>query len=145
MKSVVFIGHNECYSMSTDDLNKAIIECIKKGAIEFFSGGQGGFDRTSATAVYNLKKDFPHIKNILVIPYLSFNIFSEEIFDEIIFSDVFEKYHYKVAIPQRNKYMVNHSDTAICYINHNWGNAAKTFKYAKKKNLNIINLTEYSE
>ena len=65
---------------------------------------------------------------------------NKEIFDEIIFPDGFEKYHFKTAITHRNKYMVNNSQIAICYIAHNWGNAIKTFEYANKKNLEIINL-----
>lgn len=140
MKSAVFIGHNECYGLSVDELNKVIIECINNGVTQFLSGGHGNFDRTCATAVFKLKENFPKIKNILVIPYLSFNVFNNDIFDEIIYPDDFEKYHFKEAIPQRNKYMVNYSDVAICYILHTWGNAAKTYEFAKRKKLKIINL-----
>lgn len=144
MGTAVFIGHNECFGLCMNKLNKVIIECINDGVTQFLSGGQGGFDRICATAVYNFKKEYPHIKNILVIPYLSFNVFNKEIFDEIIFPDGFEKYHFKAAIPQRNKYMVNHSDVAICYIQHGWGNAVKTYSFARKKELKIINLSNYN-
>lgn len=145
MKSTVFIGHNECYGLSTDKLKEVIIECIHNGVTEFFSGGQGGFDRISANMVFMLKKEYPHIKNILVIPYLTFNVFNKDIFDEIIFPEDFEKYSFRAAIPQRNKYMVNHTDNAICYINHRWGNAVKTYDYAKRKKLRIFNLSTFSE
>ncbi len=144
MKTAVFIGHNECYGLLDEQLTNTIINCINDGVSIFLNGGQGGFDRKCAVTVFNLKTLYPQIKNILVIPYLTFNIFDKNIFDEIIFPDGFEKYHYKTAIPQRNKYMVNHSDIAICYINHGWGNAVKTFEYAQKKNLKIINLSNYS-
>ncbi len=144
MKSVVFIGHSECYGLSKDELKKVIIRCINDGATHFLSGGQGGFDRACANIVFSLKKDYPYIKNILVIPYLSFNVFDKEIFDEIIFPGGFEKYHFKSAIPQRNKYMVRHSSIAICYINHGWGNAVNTYNYAKNKKLKIINLSNYN-
>ena len=143
MKSVVFIGHNQCYDLSRNELEKVIVECINNGVTRFLSGGQGTFDRICATAIFKLKKEYPQINNILVIPYLTFNIPNKEIFDEIIFPNDFEKYHYKAAIPQRNKYMVNNSDIAICYINHIWGNAVKTFDFAKKKKLKIINLSRY--
>ena len=114
MKTVVFIGHNECYGLLKDELEKVIIKCINNGATRFLSGGQGGFDRICATTVFKLKKEYPQIKNVVVIPYLNFNVFKKEIFDEIIFPNNFEKYHYRAAIPQRNKYMVKHSDIAIC-------------------------------
>lgn len=105
---------------------------------------QGNFDCTCTTAFFKLKEQYPYIKNILVIPYLSFNVFNKDIFDEIIFPNDFEKYHFKSVIPQRNKYMVNHSDIAICYIHHGWGNAINTYNFAKKKNLKIINLSTYN-
>ena len=106
MKTVVFIGHNEFYGLSAENLNNVIIECINNGVTRFLSGGQGGFDRACSAAVFKLKKEYPHIKNILVIPYLSFRVTNKDIYDEIIFPEGFEKYHYKAAIPQRNKYMV---------------------------------------
>lgn len=143
MKTAVFIGHSECYGLSKEELRKTIIRCIDKGVTYFLSGGQGGFDRLCANTVYGLKKDYPHIKNILVIPYLSFNVFDKELFDEIIFPDNFEKYSFKAAIPQRNKYMVKKSSVAICYVNHGWGNAVNTYNYAKNKKLKIINLSTY--
>ncbi|MBE6779827.1 MAG: DUF1273 domain-containing protein [Ruminococcaceae bacterium] len=144
MKTAVFIGHNECYGLSDEQLINTIIKCINNGVTVFLNGGQGGFDRKCALAVFKLKNTFPQIKNVLVIPYLTFNIFNKDIFDEIIFPEGFEKYHFKAAIPNRNKYMVNCSDIAVCYINHGWGNAIKTFEYAQKKNLKIINLSNYS-
>ena len=140
MKTAVFIGHNECYGLSNEKLIKVITNSINDGVTTFLNGRQGGFDRKCAITVFNLKKSYPQIKNILVIPYLTFNVFDKEIFDEIIFPLEFEKYHFKAAITQRNKYMVNNSQIAICYITHSWGNAIKTFEYANKKNLEIINL-----
>ena len=38
--------------------------------------GQGGFDRLCGHCVYELKKEYPHINNYLVIPYLSFNVYN---------------------------------------------------------------------
>ncbi len=61
-------------------------------------------------------------------------------FDEIIFPDGFEKFFFKAAIIERNRYMVDNAHVAICYIDHNYGGAYKTYEYAVKKNLKIINL-----
>ena len=123
--TATFIGHNEL---------------IKKGVTDFLSGGQGGFDRLCGRCVYELKKEFPHINNYLVIPYLSFNVYDKELFDSIIYPDGFEKYNFKSAIPARNRYMVDNSGYAICFVTHSWGGAAKTYERAKKKKLKIINL-----
>ncbi|MBR4072430.1 MAG: DUF1273 family protein [Clostridia bacterium] len=139
--TVVFIGHNDCYGVSSERLTFTITEEIKKGAINFLSGGQGGFDRLVASTIYKLKEQYPHIKNILVIPYPNFTVFDNELFDEIIYPQDFEKYHYKSAIPARNRYMVKNSYAAICFITHNYGGAAKTFEYAKRKGLHIYNIS----
>lgn len=104
MKTAVFIGHNECFDLSSEALEKEIIKCIENGVTRFLSGGQGGFDRLSAGTVYRLKDKYPHIKNILVIPYLSFRIFNDKIFDEIIYPEGFEKYYFKAAIIEKKIY-----------------------------------------
>ena len=138
--AATFIGHNECYGVTKEQVKVAIVELIEKGVIDFLSGGQGGFDRMCAGCVKELKEKYPHINNILVIPYLNFNVFNKEIFDLILYPEGFEKYHFKAAIPARNKYMVNNSSYAICYVTHGWGGAAQTYEIARKKGLKIINI-----
>ena len=138
--TAVFIGHNECYGVTSEQIKEAIVSLIDKGVTEFLSGGQGGFDRLCGRCVYEVKKQYPNINNYLVIPYLSFNVYNQELFDTIIYPDGFEKYHFKAAIPARNKFMVDNANYAICYVNHGWGGAAKTYERAKKKGLNIINI-----
>lgn len=140
----VFIGHSECYGLSDKDVRTAIVAAINDGVTEFLSGGMGSFDWMCARQVRLLKSEYPVIKNYLVIPYLTFNPASKEYFDEIIYPEGFEKYHFKSAIPARNRYMVDNAQYAICYINHTWGGAYKTYSRAEKKNLAIINLETYN-
>lgn len=85
--SAIFIGHKECFDISREQIKGAIIELAEKGVTEFFNGGQGTFDRICAGCVKELKSKYPHIRNILVIPYLSFNIFDKNIFDLIIYPE----------------------------------------------------------
>ena len=143
LNTAVFIGHNECYGVSTQQVEQVIIDHIQKGVTVFMSGGQGGFDRLCAGCVHRLKKQYPDIINCLVIPYLTFTVFDKDIFDNIIYPDGFEKYHFKAAIPARNRYMVDNAAFAICYVTHGWGSAAKTYERAIKKKLNVINLGTY--
>lgn len=142
-KSATFIGHNECFGLDSKQVRSEIIKLIEMGVTEFYSGGMGNFDWMCAHIVYDLKKAYPHIHNYLVIPYLSFSIREPKYFDSIIYPDGFEKYHFKAAIPARNKYLVDNSQYALCYITHNWGGAAQTYERAKKKRLIIINLGGY--
>lgn len=143
MKKAMFIGHNECYGADENKLKYTIIECIEKGTVYFLNGGQGRFDFICARIIFEMKKDFPQIKNILVIPYLNFKVLNKKIFDDIIYPEGFEKYHYNAAIIQKNRYMVNQSDIAICYVNHKWGGAFKTYSYAKKQGLEIKNIADF--
>lgn len=114
------------------------------GITIFLNGGQGYFDKTCAVIVHRLKKNYPHIKNILVIPYRDFSIFNDSLFDEIIYpfeSHTFSYYTYKSGSPKRNRWSVDHSSVAICFV-YRSGGAEKTMKYAKKQNLRIIDLTK---
>lgn len=113
---------------------------IKSGVTDFISGGMGGFDIMCAREVYELKREYPYICSHIVIPYLSFNIFEKKYFDSVIYPDGFEKYHFKAAIPARNKYLVDNSAYAVCFVKYNWGGAAKTLERAVIKGLVIFNV-----
>ena len=89
-----------------------------------------------------MKGKYPQIRSYLVIPYLSFQISEPRYFDEIIYPEGFEKYHFKAAIVKRNQYLVDHSSYALCFVTHHWGGAAKTYQCALKKGLAILNLGE---
>jgi len=142
-KTALFIGHSDCYGVSAEEIKNAITELIHLGVTDFLSGGQGGFDRLCARCVHELHPQYPNTKNVLVIPYLSFTVFNKDLFDEIIYPEGFERYHFKAAIPARNKFMVDSSTYAICYVNHGWGGAAQTYERAIKKKLTVINLGSY--
>ena len=140
--TATFIGHSECYGISEKQIKQAVLKLINNGVTDFLCGGLGKFDNMCARCVYEMKKDFPNIHNYIVIPYLSFKIYNKEIYDDILFPENFEKYHFKAAIPARNNYMVDNSDYAICYITHDWGGASKTFRRAQNKDVEIINLAK---
>lgn len=144
-ESATFIGHNECYGLDRSLVRSEIIKLIEAGVTGFYSGGMGSFDRMCAHIVYNLKKEYPQIRNYLVIPYLSFSIFDKDCFDAIIYPEGFEKYHFKAAIPARNRYLIDHAHYALCYVTHSWGGAAQTYERALKKGLIVINLGTQNE
>ncbi len=143
MSIVTFIGHREVFRLDEDKLKEIIIKAIENGVTIFLNGGMGDFDYISARIVKGLQKDYPHVRSELVIPYLPFKPSPMDCFDSSIYPEGFEKYHFKAAIGARNKWMVNQSQLAICYVDHDWGGAVETFRYAVKKNLEIINLGSY--
>lgn len=141
-RTATFIGHSECYGIDEGQVRREISKLIENGVTDFISGGMGNFDWMCARIVFDLKKKYPQIRNYLVIPYLSFNIRDPKYFDSVVYPEGFEKYHFKAAIPARNRYLIDNSSYAICYVTHGWGEAAQTLERAKKKGHAIINLGE---
>lgn len=100
----------------------------------------GQFDEMCAESIAELRKTYRDIHSYLVIPYLTFKVNNGRLYDSIIYPEGFEKYHFKAAIPARNRYLVDNSLYAICCVTHEWGGAAQTFERAVKKGLTVINL-----
>lgn len=102
----------------------------------------GRFDALCASTVRKLQERYPHIRCVLVIPYRTSGLkYASLSYDEILFPE-YKSRNYKSLILERNRYMVDNASYAICYVNHNWGGAAKTFSYTQRKKLQIINLAQ---
>ena len=146
-KTALFTGNRDCYQVKEAKNEKAIIEAIDNGIEIFLNGGQGYFDKTCAVIIHRLKKTYPHIKSILVIPYRDFKVFNDSLFDEIIYpfeGHTFSYYTYKGNIPKRNRILVDWSCVTICYV-YRTGGASKTLEYAFKKRLHIIDCVNNSD
>ena len=145
-KTALFIGNRDCYQVKEAEIEKAIIEAIENGIVIFLNGGQGYFDKICAAIVHQLKKNYPNIKSILVIPYRDFKIFNDSLFDEVIYpfeAHTFSYYTYKGNIRKRNRILVDWSSVAICYV-YRTGGASKTLEYAIRKHLKIIDCSKSS-
>lgn len=149
LKRCCFAGHNETYGDEVKEKIKDIaIKLIEeKGVVEFWVGNYGGFDRCAALAMREVKKACPHIKLVLVLPYLTKAVsdYKEEYYekyDEIVIADMPEKTPARLRIIKANEYMVDNCDFVICNVKHSWGGAARTMEYAKRKGREIWNLVE---
>ena len=136
----VFIGHSDC-QLPMEKVKNAIREMIGNGVDVFLNGGMGGFDALCARAVFELKSEFPYIKSLLVIPYLSFKCSFADLFDGSIYPEGLEKFYFKAAIIKRNEYMVDNSEAALCYV-YTLGRSAKTYKRALSKGLETYYLCQ---
>ena len=138
--TVTFCGHNDIYYDSDIEqkLTTIVEELIVNGATEFLSGGYGAFDILSAKIIKNLQKKYPHIKSILVIPYLD-RKYDTSMYDETIYPPL-ENTPPKFAISKRNQWMVQNSETLVAYVRYSWGGAAKTLLFAKQKKKHMINI-----
>lgn len=134
---VTFCGHREITEEAKvkEWLMEKTESLIIAGAEQFFLGGYGAFDQLAAEVVCEMKKRYPHIKSVLILPYLEKKVDMKK-YDETIYPDL-EAVPKRYAIIHRNRWMVEKSDVLIAYVMHEWGGAAKTLEYAKKKNKEI--------
>lgn len=129
-------------------LKKAILSSIHAGYRYFGAGGALGFDTLAAQQVLSLKKDFPNIKLILVLPCKSQTRGWDQ--DDI---DVYERIkssadkvvytsenYYSGCMHKRNRHLVDNSSLCICYLTENSGGTHYTVQYAEQNALDIVNV-----
>ena len=150
-----FTGHrkipSEQYSRIAERLREKIVALIKDGIIFFGAGGALGFDTLAALTVLSLKRDYPQIKLILVLPCpTQTRGWAEK--DIGIYEDIktrCDKYIYTAdkytrdCMLKRNRHLADNSSVCICYLTEVRGGTAYTVDYAAKKGLKIINLAQY--
>lgn len=109
---------------------------IEQGGKTFYLGGYGEFDSLAASVLREMKKLYPQIELILVLPYL--NASKDALgYDGTVYPPL-ESVPPRYAISKRNQWMVEVSDVVVAYVLHSWGGAATTLRYAKRKNKRII-------
>lgn len=111
---------------------------VAEGADYFLLGGYGGFDSLAAHVVYDLKRDNPQIHSTLVIPYLNRD-YDTKLYDDTTYPPL-EGVPLKFAISKRNEWMVDQADVVVAYVQHSWGGAAATLRYAESKHKRIIRI-----
>ena len=71
-KTCCFTGHrdipNSILPQLRSQINEMVTALIESGICFFGAGGAIGFDTLAAEAVLNLRKKYPHVKLILVLP-----------------------------------------------------------------------------
>lgn len=138
--TAMFIGHSRCYDITSEMVIPHVERLIGSGFTDFLNGGMGDFDRICAYAVHRLKERYPFITNNLVIPYLTFKNDYPDLYDRTIYPEGLETCYFKRIIPERNRYMVENSACAVCYVKNTWGGAVKTYGLAKRKGVTIIDI-----
>ena len=153
-KTCCFTGHR---SLSSEEklkvsvrLRKTIGEQIKTGVVFYGAGGALGFDALAAQTVLDMKKEYPQLRLILVLPCedQTRGWRSEDI---AVYEDIKRRsdkivYVSRAYTPdcmhRRNRHLVDHSGTCICYLTSSTGGTAYTVDYARRRGLRIINLAE---
>lgn len=81
--------------------------------------------------------------------YITVSLFGhrefEDYYDEVIVYDQMYTCHYKKAISERNRYMIDCSDKVIFYVDYPCGVAYQMYLYAKKSKKKVINFGNLQE
>ncbi len=133
-----FFGRRECYGLDSQVLKQAIEELIAMGVDTFYVGNQGQFDSAVYSCLKQLRKEHPHISVCVVLAYLPTEKNGYDDMADTMYPEI--EGHPKFAIERRNRWMIDHSDYLLCYINHTWGGAYKFAKLAKHRGKTVINI-----
>lgn len=151
-KTCCFSGHRKLQSVKkyelVSKLEKVIIELAESGFLYFETGGALGFDTLVAQTVLRLKKDYPQIKLVLVLPCESQSIKwkneDREIYeriksraDKVIYTS---KYYFRGCMHKRNRYLVDSSSVCVCFLSESTGGTFYTVNYAMKNGIKVINI-----
>lgn len=151
-KTCCFSGHRDISFIESFllkfRLKKEVTKLINRGVIYFGCGGARGFDLLAAETVIKLKKRYPQIHLILVLPCSDHTLkwSSPDIskYDRISkFADkikVLAAEYYTGCMHVRNRYLVDNSSFFICYNRKNSGGTVYTLNYAENRGLEIIYL-----
>ncbi len=149
-----FTGHREIKHEKCEKILYITVEdLIKKGYRFFGAGGARGFDSLAAKTILELKKTYPHIHLILVLPFdrqytaekgwSKAEVEEYEKYKKLASKVTFESNGYESGIYyKRNRHLVDFSSVCISYQYKNTGGTAYTVNYANKKGLQIINIAE---
>ena len=144
MRVCSFFGASSwSYTEYKERLKAIIVELIEKyEVVQFYSGGRGNFDRFAAFTVWEVKKEYPFIKNTLVLSYMPSKDFTlPDIYtDSVYLLERFVPPRY--AILETNKAMIDRSDFVVAAARFSFGGAQRAREYALKKGKNVIDLQE---
>ncbi len=153
-KTCSFTGHRTIPDGMSEYLIKRIMDEVNYlyslGIKTFLAGGAIGFDTLAAKAVLKCREVHDDIRLIIVIPcrdqarsWKQPDIDTYErikkLANEVIY---LSEHYYKGCMHRRNRYLIENSETCICYLTQGSGGTAYTVKYAKDKGLTVFNLAQ---
>ena len=136
--NVTFCGHAQITEREAlqNWLQTITQSLIEQGATTFYLGGYGAFDSLAASVLREQKKRYPQIELVLVLAYLNTRRDTSG-YDRTVYPPL-ETVPRRFAISRRNRWMVESVDVVVSYVLHDWGGAATTLQYAKRKKKRII-------
>jgi len=153
-KTCSFTGHRVIPDEITGYLTKRVKDGVdylySQGIKTFLTGGAIGFDTLAAKAVIECREAHEDIRLILVIPCRdqtrTWKQADVDAYERIMkhANEVIclSEHYYNGCMHTRNRYLVNNSNTCICYLTRENGGTAYTVRYAKSSGLTVFNLAQ---
>lgn len=153
-RAAAFTGHRDIPTSEYEALTKRLFLLIdrlyREGVTTYYCGGALGFDTIAAVTVLNMKLQYPALKLVIAAPCPEqARSWSEG--DRALYASILRRADEVVTVSPsytrgcmqlRNRYMVDRADTLIAYVKRDSGGSAYTKRYAIKKGLTIIDVTE---
>lgn len=138
-------GHREVFENISERISSAVRTAAEQGCEIFYTGAMGRFDEMFSTEVRAIKKNFPNIKLICVMPYMTNKINTQgdylyTLYDDILVPTELADVHYKAAITKRNQWIIQRSELVIVYTRRNFGGAYNAKRYAERMKKEIITI-----
>ena len=145
-----FTGHRHIPPEHLPELTLALEQTLRtlisQGFRQFLAGGALGFDTLAAQTVLRLKREFPQIRLVLVLPCREQDKYwnatqrrmYREIFrraDEAVF---LSSYYSSGCMHKRNRYQM--ASFCLCYLTGKQGGTSYTVEFAKRRGLAIFRL-----
>lgn len=153
-RTVCFTGHRNIpagqYDTVYHRLKDVFAGAIGRGYRYFGAGSALGFDTMAAQAVLELKRTYPFIRLILVLPCPSqasrWKEQEQKVYeriksqaDKVVYTS--QRYT-KDCMYRRNRHLVHCSSMCISYQARSTGGTAYTVRYARKRGLAVINIAQ---
>ena len=157
MKACCFTGHRpdalpkvgtQAHETLLFQLRRTVRIAIEHGVTTFLAGGAQGFDQLAAEAVLEVKKTHPEVRLILALPGRDqadrWSTEAKQRYRAVLIEADEVWYAAETTATQslfrRNRYLVDHADCCVAYLNKMSGGTYYTVQYALKANRYIINL-----
>ena len=133
-----FFGHHDCPEAIKPRLREVLTDLIENQSVRmFYVGNKGAFDRTVRAVLRELKREYP-IDYAVVLERLPVKPDGDH--SDTLLPEGIETVPPRFAIPWRNRWMLDRSDTVVVYITHDWGSAARFYELALRRGKTVINL-----
>lgn len=134
----------------TARLETAVEFLICQGIEVFRAGGAIGFDTIAALTVLKLRKKYPHVSLVLVLPCkdqtrywpMYHKILYEKIRDLADVVTYTAQYAHRGCMHVRNRNLVDHSAWCVYCLLRQCGGTKFTVEYARQKGLCLINVAD---